>query len=210
MRDALRMKTFKTYLAMTGACLVIVAMASILSFRFTMLWLQDSDGVFDEFYTTQTQWRYSDEVGALDASPVSRARVAIGGPLGLSSKEVIYFITTEDTDGERLVSGCDYKMSGSDIDSRWWSVTLYDSTTANYVPNTDNRSSWHSEALPFNTAGQWALTISPDAQPSPWLPSQMNSSIPFDLVLRLYNPSVQTRADVPDIVLPIVEKISCR
>lgn len=204
------MKPYKTALATLGGVIVVILVASILSFRLTMVWLQDSDGIFDEFYTTQTQWRYSDEVGALDAAPVSRARVAIGGPLGLSSKEVIYFITTEDTDGERLVSGCDYQMSGRDIDSRWWSVTLYDSTTSNYVPNIDNRSSWHSEALPFNRSNEWSLIISPDQKPSPWLPSQTGASTPFDLVLRLYNPSAQTRADVPDIALPVIEKISCR
>ena len=140
---------------------------------------------------------------------VERARVAIGGPLGLSSKEAVYFVATKDDDGEPLKSQCTYRVSGPPIDTRWWSLSLYDSITQHYVPNAENRSSWNSVSVPRSDNRNWVINVSPTPQDSAWLPSQEAPDQSYELMLRVYNPSDETRALLPNIPLPVVERVSC-
>lgn len=53
--------------------------------------LTSQNSIFDTFEQVDGAWLFSDKIGAAAASGVERARVAIGGPLGLSSKEAVYF-----------------------------------------------------------------------------------------------------------------------
>jgi hypothetical protein len=175
--------------------------------------LRAQTSLYKNFVQTDSFWLYSDKVGSPAASAMARAKVAIGGPLALSSKEVAYLIAKTDNQGRPLTSNCIYHVQGSRFNTRWWSLTLYDSETQNYVPNIDNRSSWNSVAIPYDDDGNWTLTIAATRQGETWLPSQFsaksNEAKPFEVILRLYNPSDEIRATLPDIALPTVELISC-
>ena len=175
----------------------------------TINYLTDPSAVFDTFKLVDTNWLYSDKVGAPAASNVERARFAIGGPLALSAKEVVYFVSVTDEDGAALQANCDYKVSGREIESRWWSITVYDSETQHYIPNALNRSSWNSASIPRSASGEWVIDVSPHQQDTTWLPTHQNSEKPIELMLRIYNPSDATRALLPNIDLPRVEKVSC-
>jgi len=171
--------------------------------------LANHDSVFDAFEQVDDTWLYSDKIGAAVASDVERARVAIGGPLGLSSKEAVYFVATQDDTGSPLKSQCLYRVTGQPIDTRWWSLTLYDSVTQHYVPNEENRSSWNSVSVPRSEEGTWVVNVAPTRQEQSWLPSQKTPDLNFELMLRVYNPSDATRAILPNIDLPSVERLSC-
>jgi len=166
--------------------------------------------ISSSFETSPGQWRFSDTVGSEAATPMERARIAIGGPLGLSATETIYFLTLEDSKGAKFSSTCEYQVSGGAFDARWWSITIYDGETQAYIANKDNRSSWNSVALAREAEGPWQFTIASKPPASGlWLPSQVEPSQSFELLLRLYNPSPQTRAKAPVLEMPRVEKISC-
>lgn len=189
---------------------IVVAAATFFGTRaMTVNSLTNQNSIFDTFEFVDETWLYSDRIGAAAASDVERARVAIGGPLGLSAKEAVYFVATQDDGGERLQSQCTYRVTGQPIDTRWWSLTLYDSITQHYVPNDDNRSSWNSVSIPRTGSGEWVINIAPTAQDAAWLPSQAKPDQGFELMLRVYNPSPDLRKQLPKIDLPTVERVSC-
>lgn len=169
----------------------------------------DTGSVYDTFELTDSGWLFSDKIGSGGASPIERARIALGGPLGLSASEVIYFIATVDSKGEKLSSSCHYKVSGEPIDTRWWSLTLYDFYTQNYVPNDLKRSSFNNENVPRAEDGSWVIEVAGAPKDGAWLPSQPDVAMQFELNLRMYNPSEATRRLAPNIELPVVEEISC-
>ncbi len=155
-------------------------------------------------------WQFSDSIGTDAASPLERARIAIGGPLALSASEAIYFLTLTDASGAPLDSSCVYAVSGGDFEARWWSVAIYDGATRAYIANPDNRSSWNSAVLLQDGAQAWQFVISPERPDAGnWLPSQAEPGQSFELLLRLYNPSDETRAAGLSLALPVVEKTSC-
>lgn len=198
----------KSVIFLFGAVLIVIA--SFFAARAsTVNSLSNHTSVFDAFEQVDTTWLYSDKIGAAAASDVERARVAIAGPLGLSSKEAVYFVAMQDTQGAPLRSHCTYRVTGQPIDTRWWSLTLYDSITQHYVPNVDNRSSWNSVSVPRSDGGGWVINVAPTPKDTAWLPSQEARDKSFELMLRVYNPSDATRAILPDISLPIVERMSC-
>lgn len=198
----------KSYVILLFAAMIIIA-AGLASRSITSTALNDQYSIFDDFEQTASLWLYSDKIGAASASGVERAKVAIAGPLGLSSKEAVYFIAVADNQGRPLSSRCDYRVTGRPIDTRWWSLTLYDSQTQHYVPNPINRSSWNSVAIPRTEDGAWAITISQTPKDDTWLPSHAGEGRTFELNLRIYNPSDETRARLPNINLPDVERTSC-
>ena len=198
----------KPILILLGAIGVIAA-TFFAARAITVSSLTDQNSIYDTFEDVDGTWLFTDKIGAAAASSVERARVAIGGPLGLSSKEAVYFVATKDGDGEPLKSQCTYRVSGPPIDTRWWSLSLYDSITQHYVPNAENRSSWNSVSVPRSDTGNWVINVSPTPQDSAWLPSQEAPDQSYELMLRVYNPSAETRALLPNIPLPVVERVSC-
>ena len=197
------------YLIIIGLAIGVIAASFFAARAVTAGSLTNQDSIFDAFENVDGTWLYSDKIGAAAASNVERARVAINGPLGLSAKEAVYFVALQDSAGDPLQSHCTYRVSGQPIDTRWWSLTLYDSVTQHYVPNTENRSSWNSVSIPRSNNGDWAVNVGPTPQEGAWLPSQEGPDQAFDLMLRIYNPSEATRAKLPNLDLPNVERVSC-
>ena len=200
----------KTQLAGLTVGVIFLTGASFWAARaYAIRQITGQDVIFETFERVDETWLYSDKIGAAAASEVERARVAIGGPLGLSSKEAVYFVSVTDNEGNPLRSNCTYRVSGRPIDTRWWSLALYDSETQHYVPNAQNRSSWNSVSVPRSDTGEWVITVSATPQDEAWLPSQQTPEKAFELMLRVYNPSLTTRAALPQIDLPKVERVSC-
>ena len=69
-------------------------------------------------------WTTSLGYGTKAPDPLTRARVARSGLLALPAEETLYWMATTDGAGAPLDSDCSYRLSGTTLDARWWSVTV--------------------------------------------------------------------------------------
>ncbi len=154
-------------------------------------------------------WRFPEGVGRTDASALTRARLANSGPLGLSASEAVYFLAYTDGEGRRLSSHCEYTVSGSGIDARWWSLTVYDASTYDFLSSLNDRASWTSVDLDVQADEAWTIRLGPAPRPAPWIPTAANERTALELLLRVYNPSDGLREQLPEIGLPEIERNGC-
>lgn len=151
-------------------------------------------------------WETGKSFGTLDASALTRAKVALSGLLALPAKEAMYFTAQNDSDGRALDGRCTYDVRGGQLDGRWWSVTLYEGEGW-LVKNAANRWSIPASAVSPDAQGRWSFTVSPDAQSGSWLPT--GSVEAFDLTLRLYHPSADIIKSPETAQLPIIDRKGC-
>lgn len=158
-------------------------------------------------------WRSDWSIGSENADPYVRARVARNGLMGLRKEEAVYFLKTEDDDGETLSEACTYRISGGTYPAAWWSITLYDSD--NRLPmNEDAHLSFdqsQAEQLFGEVGADWSFIVAAEAPEQPetaWVSSRAGGS--FDLTLRLYQPSAAL-LEAPEETLkpPSIERLSC-
>lgn len=151
-------------------------------------------------------WQTGKSFGTVDASALTRAKVALSGLLALPAKEAMYFTAQKDSDGRALDGRCNYVVRGGKLDGRWWSVTLYEGEGW-LVKNAAKRWSVPASAVAVDEAGGWSFIVSPSAQSGTWLPT---GSVPkFDLTLRLYHPSATTIQSPETAQLPTIERKEC-
>lgn len=152
-------------------------------------------------------WTTSLGYGTKATDAVTRAVVARAGLLALPAKETVYWTAKADAAGAPLDGNCRYSLSGTPLDARWWSVTLYD--TAGYlVPNPAQIWSVNGANVALDAKGEWRVIIAP-VKPAAgaWLPGTAGQ--PFHLTLRMYNPGAGFRADPAKAVLPKIIKEGC-
>ncbi len=151
-------------------------------------------------------WQTGKSFGTVDASALTRAKVALGGLLALPSKEAMYFTAQKDSDGRALDGRCTYVVRGGKLDGRWWSVTLYEGEGW-LVKNAAKRWSVPASAVSTDAQGRWSFTVSPNAQSGSWLPT--GSVNAFDLTLRLYHPAADIIKNPEKAQLPIIDRKGC-
>lgn len=188
---------------------VLIYLSGMAAKHLTLMSINDHTAIFDDFENVDGIWLYSDKIGSSAASSLERAKVAIAGPLGLSASEAVYFIARTDDQRRPLRSQCQYRVSGTPINARWWSITLYDTKTQHYVPSAVNRSSFNSVNVPRGPQDSWQINVSQSEMKTAWLPAHREDGKTFELNLRVYNPSAELRAKLPQINLPNVEMTSC-
>jgi len=156
---------------------------------------------------TNGVWSTSLGYGTKATDPLTRAAVARAGLLALPAKETVYWMARTDSADAPLDGNCRYRLSGPQLDARWWSVTLYD--TDGYLVDNDARIwSVNGANVASDDDGRWRVTISPD-KPSEgaWLPGAAGQ--PFHLTLRMYNPGSAFRADPRAAELPTIVREEC-
>ena len=126
---------------------------------------------------------------------------------GLSSKEVVYFVTDEDSQGNPLDENCQYLIKGNDPPTRWWSVSIYQDY--HMIENEINRYSLHSQNVIRNPDQSWEITISRKEADKNWLPSGSKPG-KIVLALRCYNPEQIILNQPTRISLPQIIKQSCQ
>jgi hypothetical protein len=151
-------------------------------------------------------WDTGKSFGSVDASTLTRAKVALSGLLALPAKEAMYFTATRDSAGRALDGRCTYDVRGGKLDGRWWSITLYEGEGW-LVKNAANRWSIPASAVATDTQGRWGFTVSPTPQTGAWLPT--GSAKAFDLTLRLYHPSPDMISNPENAQLPVIDRKGC-
>ena len=165
-----------------------------------------------KFRTTQLgtangPWQYNILTGNKDAGIYTRAAIARVGLLALKKSESIYFLALKDSAGDRLEDICRYRISGSPLASRWWSITLY--AEDNYLlPNDANVHSVTSTSLELDPDDKFTVDIGPQPTEGNWLPNENAGK--FNLLLRLYNPEASIYNAMETVPLPVIEKKDCK
>ena len=144
-------------------------------------------------------WRTSLSAGSQAANPYSRARIAITSLFALDRRETIYFEATTDDRGAALRANCQYRVIGSTLPARWWSITAY--ADDNFlIANSANRFSFNMGNIAYDADGAFTLLLASSPHPGNWLPSGSQGGI--ILLLRLYNPAPDVAAEPSAAKLP--------
>ena len=152
-------------------------------------------------------WTTSLGYGTKATDPLTRAMVARSGLLALPARETIYWMAKTDASGAPLDGNCRYSLSGTALDARWWSVTVYDDK-GYLVDNPARVWSVNGANVPLDAGGEWRVTIAPDKpKDTAWLPGIKGQA--FQLTLRMYNPGKAFRADPDEAKLPRIVKEGC-
>ncbi len=147
-------------------------------------------------------WKTNLRAGSTDADLYTRAWVAVNAVLALGREETMYFVATQDDQGQPLRAQCHYRIEGSAPAARWWSITAYaDDMFLMDVPQ--SRYSLNGSTAALDAQGRFALSLGP--QPGAgglfWLPTD-GKAHGVVLTLRLYNPSASLQA-APGALAPI-------
>lgn len=151
-------------------------------------------------------WQTGKSFGTVDASALTRAKVSLSGLLALPANEAMYFTADRDSGGRLLDGRCSYVVSGSKLDGRWWSITLYEGEGW-LVMNAANRWSIPASAVSADALGVWSFNVSPRSTPGAWLPT--GSVKAFQLTLRLYHPSAFVQSQPDRAQLPTIKRQVC-
>jgi hypothetical protein len=151
-------------------------------------------------------WTHSSAAGSEAAGPYTRAIIARDGLLALSAREALYFTLFEDDEGRPLSESCIYELTGRDLATRWWSVTLY-ADDSFLAQNSDHAHAIDASRVRAGPDGRWRARISPvRGDAVHWLSSR-GARRGFSLTLRVYNPQREFRPD--ERVFPTLTTISC-
>jgi len=142
----------------------------------------------------------------LAGNDIQRAYIGKIGLLALRESEVMYYVASQDSDGNPLSHQHDYKLTGNNLDARYWSYTLYNGDHF-LIPNEKNIYSLNMDNMIYtdSTKTSYEAFISSKSQKINWLPSNKGKNM--NILLRLYNPDESIYNNKTTTPLPQLEKI---
>lgn len=152
------------------------------------------------------EWETDIEHGSAQAGLYQRAQTALYRLWGLNATEAVYFLAKTDSEGQLLQPQCHYRIDGSDLDARWWSLTVYGNF--HLIANEDGRYSYSQTTVRREPDGHWIIHLAGERQPGNWLPAGKQAS-ELVLNLRAFNPSAALMADLATAPLPKIQRVSC-
>ena len=158
-------------------------------------------------------WTILPSPGDPDRSIYTRAAVAAAGTFASKKPEQAYYQTEIDIEDQPLNGNCLYRLSGEDIESRWWSITAY-TNDGFLIENTEKLYSYNSETINYNANGGFEIyflgdnDFISDVSNENWL--RVNQDENFNVSLRIYYPGEEFFSNLRRVNLPIVEKVKCK
>ena len=152
-----------------------------------------------------------DDEGNPISDPYTKAHLARSGRLPLTSTTARYFTANTDSEGDTLISTCEYSIEGGALNARWWSIAVYDEH-GSLIDNPSQRYSFNSEEAIRHSDGSYRITLAGNARPENWLPSGSGPERNLVLMLRIYSPRETDSSgigQIPDDRLPKIERKSC-
>jgi hypothetical protein len=151
-------------------------------------------------------WTIWPAAGSPDADPYTRAHFAATGHLPLTIFEAATFRADTDDSGAPLDQECEYRIEGTSLAARWWSLAAYRSNRST-IANAAERHAFNSTNLVFDSQGEFTIALASRARPGNWLP--LAPSGRFYLSLSLFNPDTDLRNRIDKLVLPKIVKVGC-
>ena len=152
----------------------------------------------NEFSIKNGNWIINPNMDLKDS--YQRAYISRIGVFALDEKEVLYFLSSKDNDGNYLSSENNYQIIGSPPKGRYWSYTLYGKDYF-LVNNETNTYTINKENLDRDKP----ILISSTKKNNNWLPSGNEKQ--FHITLRIYNPDENVYKNLESLDLPIIKKI---
>jgi hypothetical protein len=140
-------------------------------------------------------------------NPYAAAIAATTPDLPFGTAEGIVFTARSDSDGRSLTGRCGYVISGQTPPARLWTLTVYDGN-AELMANAASRTGFHSREILRQTDGQFAIAVSPFAQPGNWVPVDEDARLIF--MLRLYDTPLTTGLAAAEQTMPTITAEACR
>ncbi len=154
-------------------------------------------------------WQLWPQDGKLGADPYTLAHMSRNGRLPITSSNSLYFKATHDSNGEEIVSDCEYSLSGKPLDSDWWSLALYTPKGAS-IKNQSNRSSLNSSNILRFGDGSYNIHLAANARPGNWI--EISGDEKLVLMLRLYAIHATKDAQRNNSIeqnLPTIRRLDC-
>ena len=148
-------------LGLTG---IMVLTSGIYSSR---MMINSGSRISTDTYGPWVHWRHAGQSGA---DPYTRAHIAKGGSLQLSSDAAGVFQAHSDSAGAYLHSSCDYLIEGPYPAGMWWSIAVFDKR-GKLIANDAARYAFTSDTVAANPDGSYIITLGRDARPGNWLPT---------------------------------------
>jgi len=152
----------------------------------------------NEFSIKNGNWIINPNMDLKDS--YQRAYISRIGVFALDEKEVLYFLSSKDNDGNYLSSENNYQIIGSPPEGRYWSYTLYGKDYF-LVKNETNTYTINKENLDRDKP----ILVSSTKKNNNWLPSGNEKQ--FHITLRIYNPDESVYKNLESLELPIIKKI---
>ena len=146
-----------------------------------------------------------------DANPYARARRAQRPLFGFDGAETISFVARTDSEGLRLTPACHYRMSGSRLPARRWTLAVLPTAagrgTAPDLPEgaPPIRAAFTSSELLRAEDQSYQIALSRRPSPGNWLPTRQ----PYALALNLYDTTLLSGITQERASLPSLERIDC-
>lgn len=192
---------FKTPLLIAITCLIALGGGA-----WSALYTLDHFRGFDKM--TIGQWHGYPAYGAVD--PYARAHRTRQEILSPGSSEGLQFILTTDNQGNRLVVGCDYRLTGNKLPGRFWTLHAAPLSQPTFSDVSSIRSdlptSLYSGSIWYKQEGKFIINISSQALPDNWLAVPDKHS--YQLILSLYDTTLGNSVGFEAIKMPVVEPVT--
>ncbi len=163
--------------------------------------------------TTRTvgPWKTWTHAGRNDADPYTRAHFSRAGRLNLTTEIAQTYLASHDSKGMRLHSSCVYRISGDQLDARWWSITALNDL-GQLIRNPSQRYSFTSDTIAVSQDGTFEITLARDARPGNWLPTAGAGRLTVSMTLLEGEAIIagDSEAQAAEINLPSIERVACR
>ena len=153
-------------------------------------------------------WVAWTSAGRPDADPYTRAHFARLGTLQLTSEIALSYLATNDSDGNRLHSSCDYVVEGREPGDHWWSLTVFNDR-GELIANPAQRYAFTSDSIGLRPDGTFAVTLGREASPGNWLPTGGAGRLALMFTTFDAATPMLGRTEAPR-ELPLIRKVECR
>ena len=169
--------------------------------------------LYEEFaFIKNDNWQILPSPGDKNRDIYTRAAVAMRGTFALAKPEAAYFHAFNDIEELELQGNCNYHLFGNDIESRWWSITVYNED-GYLVENNEKIYALNSETIDFNIDGGFDIFLTNDnnfiskVADKNWMRTPSDES--FSVALRIYLPGEEYFSKLKRVDLPVIEKLEC-
>jgi len=158
---------------------------------------------------TSGPWQAWYAAGDPSADPYTKARVARSGRLPVVSTTAMEFVARTDARGEPLESRCHYEVRVPQVPALWWSLALYDGE-GRPIDNAADRHALNSKIVLPTGDGAARIALAPTPRAGYWLPTGAGGNLMLVFrVFRPYDTADLASGEMPEDIMPRIERVSC-